>query len=169
MRFKDMDYAGWGRVMTASGPMARPERMRALTELVAETPAPAFGNHRCYGDASLNTGGAAIRMTRMDRILSFDKATGVIEAEAGLTIGDLARVTAPQGWLPAVLPGTGFATLGGCAAMDVHGKNHHVAGSFRPARAVRDAAAGRQARHRHAETQQGAVSRHHGRAWARPA
>ncbi|WP_421704685.1 FAD-binding protein [Aliiroseovarius sp.] len=130
MRFKDMDYAGWGRVKTASGAMARPERMRALAELVAETPAPAFGNHRCYGDASLNDGGKAIRMTRMDRILSFDKTTGVLEAEAGLTIGDLARVTAPQGWLPAVLPGTGFATLGGCAAMDVHGKNHHVAGSF---------------------------------------
>jgi decaprenylphospho-beta-D-ribofuranose 2-oxidase len=130
MRFKQMDYAGWGRVLTASGPMARPERMRGLAGVMAERPAPAFGNHRSYGDASLNNGGDAIRMTRMDRILSFDRTTGILEAEAGLTIGDLARVTAPQGWLPAVLPGTGFATLGGCAAMDVHGKNHHVAGSF---------------------------------------
>ncbi len=130
MRFRQMDYAGWGQVRTASGQVARPERMSALTDLVAETPAPAFGNHRSYGDASLNDSGTAIRMTRMDRILSFDRTTGVVEAEAGLTIGDLARAVAPQGWLPAVLPGTGQATLGGCVAMDVHGKNHHVAGSF---------------------------------------
>ena len=130
MRFKEMDYAGWGRVKRASGRMARPERLRALGALVADSPAPAFGNHRCYGDTSLNDGGDAIRMTRMNRILSFDRDTGVLEAEAGLTIGDLARVTAPQGWLPAVMPGTGLATLGGCVALDVHGKNHHLAGSF---------------------------------------
>ena len=69
-------------------------------------------------------------MTRMNRIIDFDAETGVVSVEAGMTIGDLAHVFAPKGWLPAVMPGTGFATIGGCIAQDVHGKNHHNEGSF---------------------------------------
>ena len=69
-------------------------------------------------------------MTRLDRLIAFDPDNGVLEAEAGVTLGDLLRVLAPRGWRPAVVPGTGFATLGGAIAMDVHGKNHHAVGSF---------------------------------------
>jgi decaprenylphospho-beta-D-ribofuranose 2-oxidase len=69
-------------------------------------------------------------MTRLDRLLSFDAASGLLTVEAGAQIGDLARAFAPRGWLPAVMPGTGFATVGGAIANDVHGKNHHNAGSF---------------------------------------
>ena len=69
-------------------------------------------------------------MTRLDRIIGFDSETGVISVEAGVQIGDLARLFAPRGWIPPVIPGTGFATVGGCIANDVHGKNHHVVGSF---------------------------------------
>lgn len=125
MRWKSDDYCGWGRALTATGDRARPERMRAVT---AE--APAQGNRRSYGDAPLNSGGKITDMTRLDRICAFDPATGLIEVEAGCTIATLARVFAPQGWLPAVMPGTGFATVGGCIANDVHGKNHHHVGSF---------------------------------------
>lgn len=130
MRWNTVECTGWGRVHRATSQVARPERLSTLSATLADTPAPGVGNRRSYGDACLNGDGHAVDMTRMDRILSFNKQTGVVEAEAGLTIGTLARVTAPQGWLPAVMPGTGLATLGGCAAMDVHGKNHHVAGSF---------------------------------------
>ncbi|MCX8509990.1 MAG: FAD-binding oxidoreductase, partial [Rhodobacteraceae bacterium] len=83
-----------------------------------------------YGDAALNDKGRAIDMTRLDRMLDFDPLTGVLEVEAGARIGDIAAAFAPQGWLPAVMPGTGFATVGGCIAQDVHGKNHHHMGSF---------------------------------------
>lgn len=130
MAWKRTEYSGWGRVRRATGELARPERLSHLERLAAETPAPALGNRRSYGDACLNSGGRAVDMTRLDRIISFDAATGVLEAEAGVTMGDLTRVFAPRGWLPAVMPGTGFATLGGCIANDVHGKNHHGAGSF---------------------------------------
>lgn len=130
MTWKEMDYTGWGRVLTATGPVARPERQSALAALVAETPAPAIGRRRSYGDACLNDGGRAIDMTRMDRILSFDPVTGVAEVEAGLEIGTLLKAFAPKSWLPPVMPGTGFATIGGGIAMDVHGKNHHGAGSL---------------------------------------
>ncbi|MEM9425189.1 MAG: FAD-binding oxidoreductase [Pseudomonadota bacterium] len=130
MRWKTVEYAGWGRVHTASGEMARPERVATLDATTREDPAPALGMRRSYGDACLNDGGRAIDMTRMDRILSFDDTTGLVHVEAGCQIGQLLKVFAPKGWLPPVMPGTGFATVGGGIAMDVHGKNHHGAGSF---------------------------------------
>ncbi|WP_414897871.1 FAD-binding protein [Rhodovulum sp. YEN HP10] len=129
MQWKTADYAGWGRALRAHGRIARPERVSALTEALAEG-GPAIGNCRSYGDSALNDGGAAIRMTRMDRLLAFDPETGVIEVEAGASIGALLKLLAPRGWMPAVMPGTGLATVGGCIANDVHGKNHHGAGSF---------------------------------------
>lgn len=129
MQWKIADYAGWGRALTAHGTLARPETRSALAGAL-QGRGPAIGNRRSYGDAPLNDGGPAVEMTRMDRLLSFDPDTGVLEAEAGITIAELLRVFAPRGWMPAVMPGTGFATLGGCIANDVHGKNHHNAGSF---------------------------------------
>lgn len=130
MRWKETDYSGWGRAIVSRGRIARPEKLRDLMQVMTDTPAPAFGNRRSYGDAAQNHGGSAIDMTRMNRFLGFDSDTGVLEAEAGVTIADMLHHFTPKGWLPAVMPGTGFATLGGCIANDVHGKNHHVDGSF---------------------------------------
>jgi decaprenylphospho-beta-D-ribofuranose 2-oxidase len=129
MQWKSAEYAGWGRAITARGRLARPERVGALVSALAAG-GPAIGNRRSYGDGPLNDGGTAIEMTRLDRLLAFDAGTGLVEVEAGATIAELLRVFAPRGWMPAVMPGTGFATVGGCIANDVHGKNHHVAGSF---------------------------------------
>ena len=126
MSWKSLSYSGWGRVRTATGRMARPERQSALATLAA----PAFGNLRSYGDACLNDGGDAVDMTRLDRMLAFDPDTGILDVEAGITIGTIAKRFAADGWLPAVMPGTGFATVGGCIANDVHGKNHHGVGTF---------------------------------------
>lgn len=130
MRWKTVEYTGWGRVHTAKGTVARPERATAIEAITREEPAPALGMLRSYGDACLNDGGRAIDMTRLDRILAFDEDTGLVHVEAGLQIGQLLKIFAPRGWLPPVMPGTGFATVGGGIAMDVHGKNHHSAGSF---------------------------------------
>lgn len=130
MRWNQSDYAGWGRVLKATGERARPERLSALRDLLKDGAGPAIGNRRSYGDAALNSGGRAIDMTRLDRLIGFDAKTGLLSAEAGIPIGEIARVMAPKGWLPTVMPGTGFATLGGCIANDVHGKNHHGAGTF---------------------------------------
>ncbi|MDQ2093766.1 FAD-binding oxidoreductase [Rhodalgimonas zhirmunskyi] len=127
MRWKTDTYSGWGRALKAEGELARPERISALKALPL---APAMGARRSYGDAALNDSGRAVDMTRLDRIIGFDPETGLLEAEAGLSIAEMVRIFVPRGFLPAVMPGTGFATLGGCIAMDVHGKNHHHDGSF---------------------------------------
>ena len=128
MTWMTTTYKGWGAALAATGRLARPERQRALADV--STSGPAIGNRRSYGDACLVDQGDAIDMTRLDRLLAFDAETGVLEVEAGAALGDILRVFAPKGWLPAVMPGTGYATVGGAIAMDVHGKNHHNAGSF---------------------------------------
>lgn len=130
MIWKTATYSGWGRALSATGEIARPERQSALAAILDEGLCPAIGMRRSYGDAALASDGRVIDMTRLDRMLAFDPETGILEVEAGARVGEIAAIFAPRGWLPAVMPGTGFATIGGCIAQDVHGKNHHNAGSF---------------------------------------
>lgn len=89
-----------------------------------------YGNGRSYGDSCLNDGGTLADMRGMNRILSFDPASGLIEAEAGAMLHDIIAHAAPYGFFPAVVPGTQFVTLGGAIANDIHGKNHHRRGAF---------------------------------------
>lgn len=107
---------------------------RAVALLRAGTAAPdsllAYGNGRSYGDTCLNDAGTLADMRGMNRILSFDPATGVMTAEAGVMLSDIIDHAAPHGFFPAVVPGTRFVTLGGAIANDVHGKNHHRRGTF---------------------------------------
>jgi decaprenylphospho-beta-D-ribofuranose 2-oxidase len=86
------------------------------------------GNGRCYGDASLST--SVVNTLRFDKILSFDIQQGIITCQSGILLSDLLQVIVPYGWFLPVTPGTKFITLGGAVASDVHGKNHHVDGSF---------------------------------------
>lgn len=90
------------------------------------------GLGRSYGDSALPPPGELEVATTVlaDRILDFDRETGVMRAEAGLSLFAINRVMLAQGWFPPVTPGTQFVTLGGAVASDVHGKNHHVAGCF---------------------------------------
>ncbi|MBV1866350.1 MAG: FAD-binding oxidoreductase [Marinosulfonomonas sp.] len=130
MLWKKSKYSGWGRALTANADLARPERLSALKALTNDAAQPAIGHCRSYGDAALNDGGRAVDMTRLDRIIGFDAETGIVNVQAGVQIGDLGTTFAPRGWIAPVMPGTGFATVGGCIANDVHGKNHHHVGSF---------------------------------------
>jgi FAD/FMN-containing dehydrogenase len=90
------------------------------------------GLGRAYGDAALPPPGVTTVAASplADRILAFDARTGSLRAEAGLSLRALHRVMQPRGWFAPVSPGTEEVTLGGMVAADVHGKNHHVAGTF---------------------------------------
>jgi decaprenylphospho-beta-D-ribofuranose 2-oxidase len=88
----------------------------------------ARGMGRCYGDSSL--GEKMLSSLKLNRMLGFDAEKGILTCEAGVTYEDILEVFVPQGWFPAVTPGTKFVTMGGALASDVHGKNHHKEGSF---------------------------------------
>ncbi|AXV18180.1 FAD-binding oxidoreductase (plasmid) [Neorhizobium sp. SOG26] len=90
----------------------------------------AFGNGRSYGDSCHNDAGSLIAMQRGAQIHAFDPTTGIVDADAGVTLAELIEYAAPYGFFPAVTPGTRFVTLGGAVANDVHGKNHHKRGTF---------------------------------------
>lgn len=98
----------------------------------------AIGAGRSYGDTGLLSGGRMIDMTGLNRFQDFDPRTGRLTAEAGALMGDVMATFAPRGWFVPVTPGTREVTLGGAVANDVHGKNHHRAGTFgRHVRAIR--------------------------------
>ncbi len=108
------------------------ERLSEDLERITDGAVLTRGLGRSYGDASLPPpGGAPVAGSPLaDRVLAFDLATGLIRAEAGVTLMRLNRLSLPRGWFTPVTPGTHWVTLGGMVAADVHGKNHHVAGCF---------------------------------------
>jgi FAD/FMN-containing dehydrogenase len=90
----------------------------------------AFGNGRSYGDSCLAATDHVLHMRGVARFIGADWSTGVIRAEAGVTLGEVLAQSIPRGWMLPVTPGTQFVTLAGAVANDVHGKNHHVRGTF---------------------------------------
>ncbi len=122
-----MTIESWGR-------LALPGRETLSSDLESLTATAVLcrGLGRSYGDSSL----PAVPEDRVagsrlaDRILAFDRDTGVLRAEAGLSLAEVNRLFIPRGWFPPVTPGTKFVTLGGMVASDVHGKNHHREGCF---------------------------------------
>lgn len=88
------------------------------------------GAGHSYTDAALNTNGVIIDTTGMRRILSWDSERGIMQVEPGVTLRDMVRVALADHWWPAVTPSTADATIGGCVAMNVNGKNSWKCGSF---------------------------------------
>jgi FAD/FMN-containing dehydrogenase len=93
-------------------------------------PVLVYGKGRSYGDCCLNDQGVLLDSSGLDRFIRFDKDTGILRCEAGVTLQSVLGLILPAGWFLPVSPGTQFVTVGGAIANDVHGKNHHRAGSF---------------------------------------
>ena len=117
----------WGRVGTLGQ-----ERFHEDLEALTRGAVLSRGLGRSYGDSSLppHSNPVAVNTTLSDRILHFDRDTGLLTAEAGLSLYDLNWTLLPERWFTPVSPGTQYVTLGGMVASDIHGKNHHVAGTF---------------------------------------
>ncbi len=88
------------------------------------------GLARSYGDSCLNDGNIILSTKALDRFIHFDRALGILRCESGVSLKDMLGVIVPAGWFLPVSPGTQFVTLGGAIANDIHGKNHHQAGTF---------------------------------------
>ena len=89
-----------------------------------------YGNGRSYGDSCLAASDHLLQTRGLNRFIAADWQRGIIRVEAGVTLEEILRVCVARGWFLPVTPGTKYVTLGGALANDVHGKNHHVRGTF---------------------------------------
>lgn len=106
------------------------DRRQVASVIRTSNPGVAHGMGRSYGDVCLNPEGALWNTTGLDRFISLDEKTGRLVCEAGVLLRDIQRLVIPKGWILPVTPGTQLVTVGGAIANDVHGKNHHVLGTF---------------------------------------
>jgi FAD/FMN-containing dehydrogenase len=123
---------GWGMLPFAEPArvVERDWRFERLPDLHDADSFLPYGQGRSYGDSCINSHGTQLSTRRLKRFIRFDPDRGTLRCEAGLTLDEILQVIVPKGWFLPVVPGTRFVTLGGAIANDVHGKNHHQAGSF---------------------------------------
>lgn len=124
-------FESWGRYPTLQAdlvplnwtgdfPLAKPPATLQL----------AVGAGRSYGDVCLLDNGTLLQTRGMNRLLAFDPETGILRCEAGATLAEILDFAVPRGFFLPVTPGTKYVTVGGAIANDIHGKNHHSAGTF---------------------------------------
>jgi FAD/FMN-containing dehydrogenase len=122
--------SSWGRLGAEPHDVVELTDRTAVAAAVAGRSGIAHGLGRSYGDACLNPNGLLWSTAGLDRLISFDETTGRLVCESGVVLRDISRLMIPRGWNLPVVPGTQFVTVGGAIANDVHGKNHHVVGTF---------------------------------------
>lgn len=125
--------SGWGNNFHSLSSLVKAATFEEARQIVAEADSPRgllpVGLHRSYGDSALNSGGTVIDLTALNYI-KIDQAAKTAVVGAGATITQLERAALASSLYPPVVPGTGFVTMGGAIAADIHGKSHHRTGSF---------------------------------------
>lgn len=132
MPAKTKRYESWGRYPPAKHSAI--VFMKGTSDVLPfanyREPVLAFGQGRSYGDTCLNDGGVLIDTQGLSSIISLDEEHGILRCEAGTTLAEILELVVPRGWFLPVTPGTKHVSVGGAIAHDVHGKNHHRAGTF---------------------------------------
>jgi decaprenylphospho-beta-D-ribofuranose 2-oxidase len=121
--------SGWGGFPQQNACVINPLSIALIKESLnqAKVVTPR-GMGRSYGDSA--NGDTVIQTRHIDHFLAFDKFSGILTVEAGITLREILKIIVPKGWFLPVSPGTSFVSIGGAVASDVHGKNHHIAGTI---------------------------------------
>ncbi len=127
-------FNSWGRMFPGIDlrNIQRPKTVRELQDFMSQCQQPmlAIGQGKSYGDVGLNYDGPLLDLREFDHFLAFDEKIGELSVAAGATFADILRSMVPRGWFLPVVPGTQLLSVGGAIANDIHGKNHHVAGTI---------------------------------------
>lgn len=126
-----MKLTGWGQYPSIESNIITPLDVTDILNILSSHTTTALavrGLGRSYGDSSLAPD--VIDTSHLNHLLAFDETSGMLTCAAGVSLADILSVFVPKGWFLPVTPGTEFVTVGGAVASDVHGKNHHLAGSF---------------------------------------
>ncbi|MFQ5823237.1 MAG: FAD-dependent oxidoreductase [bacterium] len=125
-------YESWGRYPKAKHTLIIPIFSRSEIPCFKAITQPVlpYAQGRSYGDVCLNDGGILLDTEPLSRFIAFDNKHGIIRCEAGVTLAEILKLIVPSGWFLPVTPGTQYVSVGGAIANDVHGKNHHKAGTF---------------------------------------
>lgn len=126
------EFESWGRYPKSKAKLHRPRWLsdEIFPQLTAGQTVLPCGQGRSYGDVCLNDAGYLLSNVDLRRLISFDQSTGILCCESGVTLNEIIDFALPRGWFLPVTPGTKFVSVGGAVANDVHGKNHHVSGTF---------------------------------------
>ncbi len=126
-----MNYTSWGRTVKASHQILPVHWKDDSFSFPSggQTLLP-YGLGRSYGDSCLNDGGVLLDARPLSRFMAFDRVNGILRCESGVSLEEILELIVPAGWFLPVSPGTKQVTVGGAIANDVHGKNHHRAGTF---------------------------------------
>ena len=123
------EISNWGNFPVVEKEVKSEESYSKIKEFInTKNDVIARGNGRCYGDAAL--GEHIFSTKKLNKFISFDRLKGILECESGVLLSDILEISVPQGYFLYVSPGTKFVTLGGAIAANIHGKNHHIEGSF---------------------------------------
>ena len=124
-----MKIYGWGRYPAIDAKVLLPQtHIDCANFLKSNEIVLPRGMGRSYGDSANSP--TVIESTYLDHFIEFDETTGVLTCEAGVSIREILQLIVPKGWFVPVTPGSSFVTIGGAIASDVHGKNHHLSGTF---------------------------------------
>jgi len=122
--------SGWGNYPVSESFVIHVRSEKDLTDAIKQGPVVPRGLGRSYGDQALNKDNYVADCTALNYFIAWDAQEGILECQAGVSLEEIIRVFAPKGWLPMICPGTKFVTVGGAIANDIHGKAHHIDGSF---------------------------------------
>ncbi|MCV6636506.1 FAD-binding oxidoreductase [Candidatus Albibeggiatoa sp. nov. NOAA] len=123
-------FESWGRFPRVSQTVKTIRWRHEILPLDNKSNILPYGLGRSYGDVCLNDNGLLLHTRQLNRFISFDEDTGLLRCEAGVSFAEILQHFVPRGWFLPTTPGTKYVTVGGAIANDVHGKNHHRAGTF---------------------------------------
>lgn len=124
-----MKIHGWGRYPIIDAKVLLPkDRFNCLDLINSNEQLIARGLGRSYGDSANSS--TVLQTNYLDHYIKFDEVSGQLSCEAGISLNEILKLIVPKGWFIPVTPGSSHISIGGAIASDVHGKNHHLSGTF---------------------------------------